>query len=61
MPLLLPTLALRTALRLLAGPPTAPLVTRFGGHLDHAPAGDTVEVWAGPRRVKTRLSLSSDF
>jgi len=61
MPLLLPALALSTALHLLAGPPTAPPVTRFGGHLAHAPAGDTVELWVGPQRVKTPLSASGDF
>jgi peroxiredoxin len=65
MPLLLPTLALGTALHLLAGPaalpPTAPPVTRFGGHLDHAPAGDTVRLWVGPRQVKAPLGPSGDF
>lgn len=61
MPLLLPALALGTTLRLLAGPPTAPPVTRFGGHLDHAPASDTVELWVGPQRVKAPLSPSGDF
>jgi peroxiredoxin len=61
MPLLLPTLALSTALRLLAGPPTAPPVTRFSGHLDHAPAGDTVRLWVGQRQVKAPLSPSGDF
>jgi len=61
MPLLLPALALSTALRLLAGPPTAPPVTRFGGHLDHAPAGDSVELWVGPRRVTSTLSPGGDF
>jgi peroxiredoxin len=61
MPLLLPALALSTALRLLAGPPTAPPVTRFGGHLDHAPAGDSVELWVGPRRVMSTLSPGGDF
>ena len=61
MPLLLPTLALSTALRLLASPPAAPPVTRFGGHLAHAPAGDTVRLWVGERQVKTPLSPTGDF
>jgi peroxiredoxin len=61
MPLLLPALALGTALRLLAGLPAAPPITRFGGHLDHAPAGDTVRLWVGPRQVKAPLSPGGDF
>lgn len=61
MPLLLPTLVLSTALRLLASPPAAPPVTRFGGHLAHAPAGDTVRLWVGERQVKTPLSPEGDF
>jgi len=50
-------LALSAALHLLAGPP----VTRFSGHLAHAPAGDTVRLFVGERRVKAPLSPSGDF
>jgi thiol-disulfide isomerase/thioredoxin len=57
---LLPALTLGTALHLLAGPP-APPVTRFSGHLAHAPAGDTVRLFVGERRVKVPLSASGDF
>lgn len=50
-------LALSSAL---AGPP-APPITVFSGHLDHAPAGDTVRLFVGEKRVKIPLSLSGDF
>jgi len=53
-------LTLSVALHLLAGPP-APPVTRFSGHLAHAPAGDTVRLFVGERRVKAPLSPSGDF
>jgi len=53
-------LTLSAALCLLAGPP-APPVTRFSGHLAHAPAGDTVRLFVGERRVKAPLSPSGDF
>jgi peroxiredoxin len=53
-------LTLSAALHLLAGPP-APPVTRFSGHVAHAPAGDTVRLFVGERRVKAPLSPSGDF
>ncbi len=56
---LLSALLLGPALHLLAAP--GPPVTRFGGHLDHAPAGDTVRLWVGERRVKAALSPGGDF
>jgi hypothetical protein len=56
---LLPALTLGTALHLLAAP--GPPITRFGGHLSHAPAGDTVRLFVGERRVKTPLSPGGDF
>ncbi|MDO7887059.1 TlpA family protein disulfide reductase [Hymenobacter cheonanensis] len=55
---LLPALTLSAALHLLAGPPP---VTRFSGHLAHAPAGDTVRLFVGPKRAKAPLSPSGDF
>jgi thiol-disulfide isomerase/thioredoxin len=54
---LLATLALHIALP----SPAAPPITRFSGHLDHAPAGDTVRLFVGERRVKAALSPSGDF
>ena len=66
----LPTLALTAALRLLSSPvapvsPT-PVVTVVRGHLDHAPAGDTVyvgytHIGAGGSPAKTVLSPNGDF
>jgi len=56
---LLPILSLSAA-HLLAGPP-APPVTRFSGHLNHAPAGDTVRLFVGQREAKAALSPSGDF
>ena len=56
---LLPALVLSTALHLLRAP--GPPITRFGGHLAHAPAGDTVRLFVGERRVKTPLSPGGDF
>jgi len=53
-------LALSAVLPLLAALPTPP-VTRFSGHLAHAPAGDTVRLFVGERRVKAPLSPSGDF
>ena len=59
---LLPTLALSTALRLLAfGAPVAPPVTHLSGHLAHAPAGDSVEVWLNRHPYKAALGASGDF
>ncbi len=58
--LLLPALALGTALRLLAGAP-APPVTRLSGHLSHAPAGDTVRLLINEKQLKTVLSPAGDF
>ncbi|QKG56815.1 TlpA family protein disulfide reductase [Hymenobacter sp. BRD128] len=58
---LLPALALSTTLHLLAAPAPAPPVTRFGGHLEHAPAGDTVRLFVGERRVKAPLGPGGDF
>ncbi|AMR26642.1 hypothetical protein A0257_05670 [Hymenobacter psoromatis] len=57
--LLLPALTLGTALHLLAAP--GPPITRFSGHLNHAPAGDTVRLFVGEQRVKTPLSPGGDF
>lgn len=50
-------LALGTAL---AGPPK-PSATVFSGHLDHAPAGDTVRLFMEAGEVKAPLSASGDF
>ncbi len=58
---LLPALTLGTALHLLAAPAPGPPITRFSGHLDHAPAGDTVFVWLGRHAYKTVLNNSGDF
>ncbi|WP_139255262.1 TlpA family protein disulfide reductase [Hymenobacter psychrophilus] len=38
-----------------------PIVTVLSGHLDHAPAGDTVRLWYGNRQVKALLSIAGDF
>jgi len=54
---LLATLVLHTALPSSVAPP----VTRVSGHLDHAPAGDTVRLFVGERRAKAALSPSGDF
>jgi thiol-disulfide isomerase/thioredoxin len=53
-------LALRVVLPLLAGP-SVPPVTRFSGHLAHAPAGDTVRLFVGERRVKAPLGPDGNF
>jgi peroxiredoxin len=45
----------------LAGPAPTPPRTTFRGHLDHAPAGDTVRLFVGNKQVKTPLSSSGDF
>jgi hypothetical protein len=55
------TLALGAALHLQAAPAPGPPITRFGGHLEHAPAGDTVRLFVGERQVKAPLSPSGDF
>ena len=55
----LPIVALGTVLRLLA--PPAPPVTRLSGHLDHAPAGDTVRLWVGQKQAKTPLDPAGNF
>ena len=39
-------------------PPTATVLI---GHLDHAPAGDTVRLWVGQQQVKTPLGPTGDF
>jgi len=39
-------------------PPGATVVS---GHLDHAPAGDTVRLWYGNQQVKTPLGPTGDF
>ena len=57
---MLPTLWLLPLVAALAGP-TPPPRTTFRGHLDHAPAGDTVRLFVGNKRVKTPLSASGDF
>jgi peroxiredoxin len=57
----LSTLALGAALHLQAAPAPGPPITRFGGHLEHAPAGDTVRLFVGERQVKAPLSPSGDF
>ncbi|HEX8329693.1 MAG TPA: TlpA disulfide reductase family protein [Hymenobacter sp.] len=65
MALLLPALVLSASLRLLAGSaapvaaPPAPAV--LSGHLDHAPAGDSVRVSYGRKQAKAPLSPSGDF
>jgi peroxiredoxin len=58
----LPLLALGTVLRLLGSSPApTPPITRFSGHLDHAPAGDTVRLWVGQKQAKAPLNASGDF
>jgi peroxiredoxin len=54
-------LTLGAALHLHAAPAPGPPVTRFSGHLEHAPAGDTVRLFVGEQRVKAPLSASGDF
>lgn len=44
----------------LAGPATPP-ITVLSGHLDHAPAGDSVKLFVGEQRVKTPLLPNGDF
>jgi peroxiredoxin len=44
----------------LAGP-TPPSRTVLSGHLDHAPAGDSVQLLVGEKRVKTPLGPNGDF
>ena len=64
--LLLSSYAFVVALRLLAGP-AAPLPggssaeTVLSGHLDHAPAGDTVRLWYGSSKAQTVLGPAGDF
>lgn len=57
----LPALALAAALRL----PVPPAPARLSGHLDHAPAGDTVRLnygrHFGPQSVKTVLDPAGNF
>ncbi len=51
-----------SAAPVVATPPTpAPPTTVLSGHLNHAPAGDTVRVSVGQQRYKTALSPSGDF
>ena len=57
----LPALTLGASLHLVAAPAPGPPVTRFSGHLEHAPAGDTVRLFVGERRMKAPLSASGDF
>lgn len=45
----------------LAGPTPTPPRTTFRGHLDHAPAGDTVRLWVGSKQVKAPLDPGGDF
>jgi hypothetical protein len=63
MPLSLPALLLSAALRLLA--PAPPTAATLSGHLDHAPAGDTVRLAYGPhqggQRLRAVLSPAGDF
>lgn len=39
----------------------APPVTTLSGHLDHAPAGDTVQLDVGTRHLKAPLDPRGDF
>jgi thiol-disulfide isomerase/thioredoxin len=57
---MLPSLWLLALSSALAGPPKPPR-TVFSGHLDHAPAGDTVRLFVGEKRVKAPLSPTGDF
>ena len=57
---MLPSLWLLALSTALAGPPQPP-VTVFSGHLDHAPAGDTVRLFLDKGEVKAALSASGDF
>ncbi|MET4107562.1 TlpA disulfide reductase family protein [Hymenobacter sp. UYP22] len=41
--------------------PTRSPVVVLRGHLDHAPAGDTVRLWVGTQQVKTALSPAGNF
>lgn len=41
--------------------PDSSVVTVLRGHLDHAPAGDTVRLWYGNQHVQTPLLATSDF
>ena len=45
----------------LASPAPTPPVTTLSGHLDHAPAGDTVRVWQNTQVLKVPLSARGDF
>ena len=40
---------------------TSPVVTILEGHLDHAPAGDTIRLYCGQQQTKAVLSPSGDF
>lgn len=42
-------------------PPALPAATVLSGHLDHAPTGDTVRLWAGRQRLKTPVNSAGDF
>jgi peroxiredoxin len=57
---MLPSLWLLALSTALAGPPK-PSVTVFSGHLDHAPAGDSVQLFMDKGAVKAPLSASGDF
>jgi peroxiredoxin len=57
---MLPSLWLLALSSALAGPPKSPR-TVFSGHLANAPAGDTVRLFVGEKRVKAPLSPSGDF
>jgi peroxiredoxin len=55
------SLLVAVALPLTVGATAPPQTATLSGHLDHAPAGDTVRVWYGFRQVKAPLSKSGDF
>jgi peroxiredoxin len=57
---MLPSLWILALGSALAGPPK-PSVTVFSGHLDHAPAGDSVRLFMDAGEVKAPLSASGDF
>jgi len=57
---MLPSLWLLALSSALAGPPQPPR-TVFSGHLDHAPAGDSVRLFMDKGEVKAPLSASGDF
>jgi len=57
---MLPTLWLLALSSALGGSPTPPR-TVFSGHLNNAPAGDTVRLFVGEKQVKAPLSPNGDF